>query len=60
MSLGKTFAIRGLTSVAVLFCVLLLTVAVIGATGVSDRILNAILSEKLRSKASPFNSDEGS
>ncbi|MGQ9679683.1 MAG: hypothetical protein ACUVV4_02810 [Candidatus Bathyarchaeia archaeon] len=59
MSLGKTLAIRGLTLVAVLFYVLLLAVAVIGATGVSDRILNTILSEKL-SKASPFNSDEGS
>ncbi|MBS7631521.1 ABC transporter permease [Candidatus Bathyarchaeota archaeon] len=48
MGLGKTLAVRGLTLIAVLFCVLLLTVAVIGATGVSDRILNAMLNERLR------------
>lgn len=48
MGLGRTLAIRGLTLTAVLFAVLLLTVGVIGATGISDKILNAIVNEEIR------------
>ena len=48
MGLGRTLAFKGLSLLAVLFVVLLLTVGVIGATGVSDKILNAIMGERLR------------
>jgi len=48
VGLGRTLAFKGLSLLAVLFVVLLLTVGVIGATGVSDKILNAIMGERLR------------
>ena len=48
MGLGRTLAIKGATLTVVLFSVLLLTVATIGATGLSDKILNAIMNEELR------------
>jgi len=48
LGLGKALAIKGATLLVVLFGVLLLTVATIGATGVSDKILNAMMGEQLR------------
>jgi len=48
LGLGKTLTIKGLSLLFVLFCVLFLTVIIIGATGVSDRILSAILSDRVR------------
>lgn len=48
MSLLKTLAIRGLTLFGVLLVVLILSVVVLGATGFSDRLLNAIISQDLR------------
>jgi peptide/nickel transport system permease protein len=48
MGLGKTLAIKGLTLIAVLIGVLLFTVLIIGASGLSDRILSSIMNEELR------------
>ena len=48
MGLGKTLSFKAISLLAVLFIVLLLTVGVIGATGVSDKILGAIVGERLR------------
>ena len=48
MGIVRTLAVKGATLLAVLFCVLLLTVVVVGATGLSDKILNAMMNEELR------------
>jgi peptide/nickel transport system permease protein len=48
LGLGKTLSFKAISLLAVLFIVLLLTVGVIGATGVSDKILGAIVGERLR------------
>ncbi|MEM1544835.1 MAG: ABC transporter permease [Candidatus Methanomethylicia archaeon] len=48
MGLGKTLALKGLTLIIVLISVLLFTVLIIGASGLSDRILNSIMNEELR------------
>lgn len=48
MGLVKTLVIKGATLLVVLFCVLFLTVATVGATGLSDKILNAMMNEELR------------
>lgn len=48
MALATTLAIRALTLFAVLLIVLLLVAVVLGATGFSDRMLNAIINEELR------------
>ncbi|MBM3925642.1 MAG: ABC transporter permease [SAR202 cluster bacterium] len=48
MSLGRTLAIRGLTLLGVLVVVLLLVIITLGATGFSERILTATMSEQLR------------
>lgn len=48
MGLGKTLALKGLTLIVVLISVLLFTVLIIGASGLSDRILNSIMNEELR------------
>ena len=48
MGLGKTLAVKGLTLIVVLIGVLIFTVLIIGASGLSDRILNSIMNEELR------------
>ncbi|MEE8238819.1 MAG: ABC transporter permease subunit [Nitrososphaerales archaeon] len=48
MPLVKTLAIRGITLFGALIAVLILAVVVLGATGFSDNLLNAIVSEELR------------
>ncbi|MDO8750377.1 MAG: ABC transporter permease [Dehalococcoidia bacterium] len=48
MSLALTLAVRGVTLLGVLLVVLVLVVVVLGATGFSDRMLTAIVSEELR------------
>lgn len=48
MSLALTLAIRGVTLLGVLLVVLVLVVVALGATGFSDRMLNAIVNEDLR------------
>ncbi len=48
MSLGLTLALRGVTLLGVLFVVLVLVVVTLGATGFSDNILEAIVSEEIR------------
>ena len=48
MSLGRALALRAVTLVVVLFGVLLMVVIVLGATGVSDRVLTAYVSDQLR------------
>lgn len=49
MGIGKTLTVKALTLLVVLLGVLMLTAATIGATGISDKILNAMLNEELRS-----------
>ncbi|MSQ21995.1 MAG: ABC transporter permease [Dehalococcoidia bacterium] len=48
MSLALTLAVRGVTLLGVLLLVLVLVVVALGATGFSDRMLTAIVSEDLR------------
>ncbi len=48
MGLGKTLALKGLTLIVVLISVLLFTVLIIGASGLSDRVLSSIMNEELR------------
>ena len=48
MSLFRILLIRGLSLLAVLIAVLVLSVVVLGATGFSDRLLTATISEELR------------
>ena len=48
MAVAKVLAIRGLTLIGVLFVVLLLVAVALGATGYSDRMMNAIVNEELR------------
>ena len=48
MGLVKQLTFKAISLLVVLLCVLLLTVVVIGATGISDSILNAILSDRIR------------
>ncbi|MEM0441221.1 MAG: ABC transporter permease [Candidatus Caldarchaeum sp.] len=48
MGLGRTLAIKAITLVIVLLGVLLLTSAILGATGVSNKILMAIVNEEVR------------
>ncbi|MEM4306600.1 MAG: ABC transporter permease, partial [Candidatus Caldarchaeum sp.] len=48
MGLGRTLAIRAVTLGAVLLGVLFLTAAILGATGVSDRLLMSIVNEEVR------------
>jgi peptide/nickel transport system permease protein len=48
LGIGKVLALRGATLFGVLVIVLLILVITLGATGVSDRILNAIISDNLR------------
>ena len=48
MSLGLTLAIRFLTLAGVVIAVLFLVVITLGATGFSDKILNATIREELR------------
>jgi len=45
---ARTLAVRGATLFAVLIVVLLLLVVTLGATGVSDRLLTAIVNENIR------------
>lgn len=49
MRLGRTLMFKGVSLLFVLFSVLFLTVIVIGATGISDKILNGIVQDRLRS-----------
>lgn len=48
MGLAKTLTVKGITLLGVLLGVLLLTSVIIGATGLSDKILNAIVHEQLQ------------
>ena len=48
MGIGKTLFVKSLTLIVVLFMVILLTVVILGATGLSDRIMNAIVDEQVR------------
>ena len=48
MALAYTLGLRALSLVGVLFIVLLLVVVTLGATGFSDRMLTAIVSEEMR------------
>ncbi|MEM4311899.1 MAG: ABC transporter permease [Nitrososphaerales archaeon] len=48
MIVGKKLALRGITLLGVLFSVLLLVVVTLGATGLSDNMLKAIVSDQLR------------
>ncbi len=48
MSLGRVLALRAVSLAVVLFGVLLMVVLVLGATGVSDRILSAYVNDQLR------------
>ncbi len=50
MSLALTLALRGLTLLGVLLAVLALVVVSLGATGFSDRVLNAVIREQLRTE----------
>ena len=45
MSIAKTLFVRALSLVGVLFAVLVMVVVTFGATGFSDRMLTAIVSE---------------
>jgi len=46
--IGKKLALRGLSLLLVLFFVLLIVVVTLGATGLSDNMLKAIVSDQLR------------
>ena len=48
MSIAKTLLVRALSLVGVLFAVLVMVVVTFGATGFSDRMLTAIVSEEVR------------
>jgi len=48
MGAGRTLAVRGVTLFGVLIVSLLLVIVVLGATGVSDRMLGAIVSDQVR------------
>jgi len=48
LGLGRTLTFKALSLLFVLFSVLLFTVIIIGATGVSDKILNAMVQDMLR------------
>ena len=48
MALARTLALRAVTLVGVLLVVLVLLVVTLGATGFSDRILGAVVSEEIR------------
>ncbi|MEM2479299.1 MAG: ABC transporter permease, partial [Candidatus Bathyarchaeia archaeon] len=48
MGIGRTLMFKGISLLLVLFSVLFLTVIVIGATGISDKILNGIIQDRLR------------
>ena len=48
MYLGLTLALRALSLLGVLIVVLVMLVVALGATGFSDRILNAIVNEEMR------------
>jgi peptide/nickel transport system permease protein len=48
VALARTLALRAVTLVGVLLVVLVLLVVTLGATGFSDRILTAVVSEELR------------
>ena len=48
MALAYTLGLRALSLVGVVFIVLLLVVVTLGATGFSDRMLTAIVSEEMR------------
>lgn len=48
MAVAKTLAVRGITLVGVLLAVLVLVVVALGATGFSDKMLGAVISEELR------------
>ena len=48
MSIARTLMLRGLSLAAVVLIVLMLVVVILGATGFSDRMLKAIVSEQLR------------
>lgn len=48
MGIWRTLAIKGITLAAVLVAVLLILVVALGATGLSDRLLGALVSEELR------------
>ena len=48
MSIAKTLFVRALSLVGVLFAVLVMVVVTFGATGFSDRMLTAIVSEEVR------------
>ncbi|RKX77648.1 MAG: ABC transporter permease [Spirochaetes bacterium] len=48
MSLLRTLLVRGLTMLGVLLAVQILVVVCLGATGYSDRMLQAVISEQLR------------
>lgn len=48
MGAARFLAVRGITLFAVLIVVLLLLVITLGATGVSDKILSAVVSDNLR------------
>ena len=48
MFLGLTLALRALSLCGVLIVVLVMLVVALGATGFSDRILNAIVNEEMR------------
>jgi peptide/nickel transport system permease protein len=48
MGLAKTLAVRGVTFAIVVLVVLLMVVTVLGATGLSDKLLEAIVDERLR------------
>lgn len=48
MGAGRTLAVRGATLFGVLIVSLLLVIVVLGATGVSDRMLGAIVNDQVR------------
>lgn len=48
MGVWRTLATKGITLAAVLIAVLLILVVALGATGLSDRLLGALVSEELR------------
>jgi len=48
LGIGRTLMFKGISLLLVLFSVLFLTVIVIGATGISDKILNGIIQDRLR------------
>jgi peptide/nickel transport system permease protein len=48
LGLGRTLTFKALSLLFVLFSVLFFTVIIIGATGVSDKILNAMVQDMLR------------